>query len=78
MPDETNQPDAMSRRDVMMLSAAACLAAGAWPVEAAAMAEVKERAVDIKTADGTCDAVLLSPAKGKSPDWWLMARPLGR
>jgi carboxymethylenebutenolidase len=72
MPDETNQPEirsvnAISRREVMMLSAAACLAAGSWPLEAAEMAAVKERAVDIKTPDGTCDAVLLSPASGRSP-----------
>ena len=73
MQDDINQSDTMpagdgmSRRDVMMLSAAAVTAAGAWPLEAAAMADVKERGVDIKTPDGTCDAILVSPAKGKSP-----------
>src|SRR4051794_7690411 len=83
MQDETNQPQAtrtdnsLSRREVMLLSAAACLAASAWPVEAAAMAEVRERAVDIKTPDGTCDAVLLSPARGKSPAVILYPDALG-
>ncbi len=83
MQDETSQAevtpsdDSLSRRDVMLLSAAACLAASAWPVEAAAMAEVRERAVDIKTPDGTCDAVLLSPAKGRSPAVILYPDALG-
>jgi carboxymethylenebutenolidase len=83
MPDETKQPEAMrandslSRRDLMMLSAAACLAASAWPVEAAAMDAVRERAVDIRTPDGTCDAVLLSPARGRSPAVILYPDALG-
>lgn len=71
MQDDTHRPEAvqsgdgMSRRAVMMLSAAV-VAASAWPVDAAAMADVKERGVDIKTPDGTCDAILVSPVKGKS------------
>ena len=67
MQDDTSQrDDSLSRREVMALSAAIA-AASAWPLDAAAMAEVKERAVDIKTPDGICDAVLVSPARGKSP-----------
>jgi carboxymethylenebutenolidase len=69
--------DRISRREVMILSAAACIAATAWPVEAAAMAAVKERAVDIKTPDGSCDAVLVSPAKGQSPAVILYPDALG-
>jgi carboxymethylenebutenolidase len=82
MQSDVNRPeslteDSLSRRDVMLLSAAAIVAASAWPLEAAAMAEVRERAVDIKTPDGTCDAVLVSPAKGKSPAVILYPDALG-
>jgi len=41
------------------------------------MESVKERAVDIKTPDGSCDAVLVSPAKGKSPAVILYPDALG-
>ena len=77
LPDVMLTDDSLSRRDVMMLSAAAVAAASAWPLEAAAMAEVTERAVDIKTPDGTCDAVLVSPAKAKSPAVILYPDALG-
>jgi len=82
MQSDVNQPESLtdnslSRRDMMLLSAAAIVAASAWPLEAAAMAEVRERAVDIKTPDGTCDAVLVSPAKGKSPAVILYPDALG-
>jgi carboxymethylenebutenolidase len=57
----------LSRRDFAKLSVAAGVAmAAASGAEAAA--PVTQRAVDIKTADGSCDAVLLSPmGSGKSP-----------
>lgn len=54
----------LSRREFAIASVAAGLAvAGA----AEAAGAVKERSVDIKTPDGTCDAVLFAPqGKGKS------------
>ncbi len=56
----------LSRREAMALTVATVtMAAGS--AEAATAAKVSERAVDIKTADGTCDAVLLHAGKKPSP-----------
>lgn len=59
--DESRMPDAkglVSRREFALLSAAGLLATSG----AACAAEgVAERAVEIKTPDGTCDAVLVHP-----------------
>ena len=62
----------LSRREFGKLSVAAgvALAAAGRSVAASveAAAPIAERGVDIKTADGSCDAVLVSPrGKGRSP-----------
>lgn len=68
MPEHDRQPPAtealLSRRDFAVLSVAAGLAvAGA----AEAAVQVSERSIDIRTPDGTCDAVLFAPqGKGRS------------
>jgi carboxymethylenebutenolidase len=56
----------LSRREAMALTVATMtMAAGS--AEAATAAKVGERPVDIKTADGTCDAVLLHAGNKPSP-----------
>jgi carboxymethylenebutenolidase len=54
-----------ARRDFVALSVATGLGAAAHPVLAALA--VSERDVDIRTADGTCDAALFHPASGSHP-----------
>ena len=56
----------MSRRDFAMMSMAAGIAATAGTANAAA--PIAEHAVDVRTPDGVCDAVLVHPqAKGRAP-----------
>ncbi len=55
----------LTRRGFGVMAGSIGLAA-AWPVNAAAPATA-ERDVTIKTADGTCDAYFVAPAKGKHP-----------
>lgn len=66
MADDPNNPDELqndlSRRDFVALSIAAGLAA-ATGATASAQA-VTEKAVEIKTPDGTCDAAFIHPASG--------------
>ncbi len=59
-------PNDPSRRGFVALSAAAGLVAAARTAEAAARA-VGETEVEIKTADGVCDAVFIHPASGTHP-----------
>jgi carboxymethylenebutenolidase len=72
MADQKNQPtnDApagdIARRDFVALSAAAGLAATTGPV-AAAVLDVVETNVEIKTGDGTCDAAFIHPKTGSHP-----------
>lgn len=54
------------RREFVALSTAVGLAAGTGIAEAAEQ-HVMEKDVSIRTPDGTCDAVLLHPARGKHP-----------
>jgi carboxymethylenebutenolidase len=54
-----------SRRDFVALSVATGLGAAAHPVVAALA--VHQRDVEIKTADGICDAAFFSPATGAYP-----------
>lgn len=57
----------LSRRDFAKLSVGAGIAIAA-AADARAATPVTQRAVDVKTADGACDAVLLSPmGKGAAP-----------
>jgi len=64
--DATLVEDGLSRREAMALTVATVtMAAGG--AEAATLAKVSERAVDIKTADGICDAVLLHAGDKPAP-----------
>jgi carboxymethylenebutenolidase len=56
----------LSRREFVSLSVAASLAAAAG-ASAAAQAKVTETDVQVKTQDGTCDALLIHPASGSYP-----------
>jgi carboxymethylenebutenolidase len=70
MADDTKNPEQpvelqndLSRRDFVALSIAAGLAAAAGST-AIAQGPVTEKAVEIKTPDGTCDAAFIHPASG--------------
>ena len=68
-PDHTTNPDSpsdLSRREFVALTVAAGLAAAATSVSAAEL-PVVEQNVEIKTADGTCDAVFIHPTTGSHP-----------
>jgi carboxymethylenebutenolidase len=54
--------DDITRRDFVTLTVAAGIAAAAGQVDA--QAQVTETNVEIKTADGTCDAAFIHPARG--------------
>jgi carboxymethylenebutenolidase len=67
--DHETNPDAPSdpsRREFVALSVAAGIAAAAGPLSAAAL-PVVEQNVEIKTADGLCDAAFIHPATGSHP-----------
>ena len=57
--------DEMTRRDFVTMTVAAGIAAAA--TDAAAQQQVVETSVDVKTADGTCDAAFVHPAAGAHP-----------
>lgn len=63
MDDHRKFSDSLSRREF----AAASTAAVALAATSAQAAETMAMDVEIKTADGTCDAVLTHPASGKGP-----------
>lgn len=63
--DEAASGD-LSRRDLVKLGLATVLTASATGAEAGAM-EVVETKVEVKTPDGTCDAVFIHPTKGAHP-----------
>ena len=66
MADEMNNgPESVSRRDFVAMTVAAGLAAAS--PELAAQARVMEMNVQIKTADGTCDAAFIHPMTGAHP-----------
>ena len=75
MIEHLKRNDALTRRRFGALSVGAGLMA-ALPRTADA-AEVIEREVEIKTSDGTADAHLVHPAKGKAPAVLVWARILG-
>jgi carboxymethylenebutenolidase len=65
----------ITRRDFVTMTMAAGLpAAGS---EAAAQQAVTETNVDIRTADGTCDAAFIHPAAGSSKLFALYQTALG-
>ncbi len=64
--DPSNNPSAPTRREFVTGSAAIGLAAAAR-VALGAERDVIEKNVEIKTPDGSCDAVLLHPAAGTHP-----------
>jgi carboxymethylenebutenolidase len=77
--DVTNDQDAaaeLSRRDFVTMSIAAGLAAAAGPASAADL-PVTERDVDIKTPDGTCNAVFIHPTTGSHPGVIIWADAFG-
>ena len=59
-------PNELSRRDFVAMSIAAGLVAAAGSASAADL-PVVETNVEIKTADGTCDAVFIHPTTGTHP-----------
>src|ERR1700681_4022889 len=59
-------PSDLSRRDFVALSLAAGIAAATGPASAAEL-PVVETSVEVKTPDGTCDAVFIHPTAGSHP-----------
>jgi len=68
MADQKQNPSSreIARREFVVLSVAAGLAATARPAAAAGI-DVVEKDVEIKTPDGTCDAAFIHPATGAFP-----------
>jgi carboxymethylenebutenolidase len=62
--DPRQTADDITRRDFVAMSIAAGIAIGAGATSVDAQASVVETAVDVKTPDGTCDAVFVHPATG--------------
>lgn len=75
-PQETS--DDISRRDFVRMSIAAGIAVGAGSTGADAQAAVVETNVEIKTPDGTCDAVFVHPATGTHPGVLIWTDAFGR
>src|SRR3982074_1649122 len=67
----------LSRRDFVALSLAAGLAAAADSASAAEL-PVVETSVEIKTPDGTCDAVFIHPTTGSYPGVLILPDAFGR
>jgi carboxymethylenebutenolidase len=61
----TSGKNDLSRRDFVALSVAACLGASTRPASGAE--DVVETDVEVRTPDGTCDAVFFHPAAGSHP-----------
>ncbi|HXR19008.1 MAG TPA: dienelactone hydrolase family protein [Steroidobacteraceae bacterium] len=64
--EDAASPEDRSRRDFVALSAAVGLAAATGSVSAAT-SQVIETEVEVRTADGTCDAAFFHPASGSHP-----------
>ncbi len=80
MADEHNPQQAsddITRRDFVKMSIAAGIVAGAAST-AEAQASVVETNVDVKTPDGTCDAVFVHPATGTYPGVLIWPDAFGR
>jgi carboxymethylenebutenolidase len=63
----TRRKETMSRRTFSALTVGAGLTAACSTTPVTGAIETKESEVVIKTADGSCDAYFVHPAKGKSP-----------
>jgi len=61
------QDDEITRRDFVSMSVAASIAAAATGADSMAQERVVETNVEIKTADGVCDAAFIHPANGAHP-----------
>ena len=61
------QDDEITRRDFVSMTVAASVAAAATGANAMAQQRVVETDIEIKTADGTCDAAFIHPANGAHP-----------
>lgn len=61
------QDDEITRRDFVSMTVAASVAAAATGANAMAQQGIVETNVEIKTADGTCDAAFIHPANGAHP-----------
>ena len=68
--------DEITRRDFVSMTIGAGIAAAAG-AEASAQARVVETNVEIKTADGTCDAAFIHPATGSHPGILVWADAFG-
>jgi carboxymethylenebutenolidase len=75
--DPQQESDDITRRDFVKLSIAAGMAVGAGTT-ADAQGSVVETAVDVKTPDGTCDAVFVHPATGSHPGVLIWPDAFGR
>ena len=65
-PDAADSSSDLSRREFVTLSVAASLAMAAGAASAADL-PVVETPVQVKTADGTCDAMFIHPTTGSHP-----------
>jgi carboxymethylenebutenolidase len=61
------QDDEITRREFVSITVGAGIGAAASGAEALAQQRVVESNVEIKTADGTCDAAFIHPAAGSHP-----------
>jgi carboxymethylenebutenolidase len=61
------QDDEITRRAFVSMSVAASIAAAATGADSMAQQRVVETDVEIKTADGVCDAAFIHPANGAHP-----------
>jgi len=74
--DQTESSNEVSRRDFVALSIAAGIAAAAGTASGADM-PITETDVDIKTADGMCNAAFIHPATGSHPGVIIWADAFG-
>ena len=76
--DPQQESDDITRRDFVRMSIAAGIAVGAGSTAADAQGQVVETSVDVKTPDGTCDAVFVHPAAGSYPAVLIWPDAFGR
>ena len=76
--DPQQESDDITRRDFVRISIAAGLAVGAGSTAADAQASVVDTNVDVKTPDGTSDAVFVHPATGTHPGVLIWTDAFGR
>ena len=76
--DPQHASDDITRRDFVRMSIAAGIAVGAGSTAADAQGSIVETPVDVKTPDGTCDAVFVHPATGAHPGVLIWPDAFGR